>query len=157
MPPSIDSTLAETRSFAVSADFARQANMNAETFARLNRQATEDPHRFWGDLAREYLDWDLPFQQVLETDHAPFYRWFSDGQLNVAHNCVDRHLQGATRHKAALIWEGEDGSVKTLTYAQLHREMCLFANALKHQGVQKGDRVAIYMPMVPEAVIAMLA
>jgi acetyl-CoA synthetase len=157
MPPSIDSTLAETRSFAVSADFARQANMNAETFARLNRQATEDPHRFWGDLAREYLDWDLPFQQVLEADHAPFYRWFSDGQLNVAHNCVDRHLQGATRHKAALIWEGEDGSVKTLTYAQLHREMCLFANALKHQGVQKGDRVAIYMPMVPEAVIAMLA
>ena len=157
MPTSIDSTLAETRSFAVPTDFANRANMDAETFARMNRQAIEDPDRFWGDLARQHLDWEVPFQQVLETDRAPFYRWFSDGQLNVAHNCVDRHLQGATRHKAALIWEGEDGSVRTLTYAQLHREMCLFANVLKHQGVQKGDRVAIYMPMVPEAVIAMLA
>ncbi|MFA5731356.1 MAG: acetate--CoA ligase [Acidithiobacillus sp.] len=157
MSTSIDSALSETRSFPVPAHFAGQANMDAETFARLNRQATENPEGFWGDLARQHLDWDVPFQRVLEVDQAPFYRWFGDGQLNVAYNCVDRHLRGATRHKAALIWEGEDGSVRTVTYAQLHREMSLFANALKHHGVQKGDRVAIYMPMVPEAIIAMLA
>ena len=157
MSTSIDSTLSETRSFPVPADFARQANLDAAMFARLNQQAAEDPDRFWGDLARRHLEWAVPFQLVLEADQAPFYRWFADGQLNVAYNCVDRHLRGASRHKAALIWEGEDGAVRTLTYAQLHREMQLFANALKHQGVRKGDRVAIYMPMVPETVIAMLA
>ncbi|MCL4527674.1 MAG: acetyl-coenzyme A synthetase, partial [Gammaproteobacteria bacterium] len=121
MSTSIDSALSETRSFPVPAHFASQANMDAETFARLNRQATEDPDGFWGDLARQHLDWDVPFQRVLEVDQAPFYRWFGGGQLNVAYNCVDRHLRGATRHKAALIWEGEDGSVRTVTYAQLHR------------------------------------
>ena len=143
MPPSIDSTLAETRSFAVSADFARQANMNAETFARLNRQATEDPHRFWGDLAREYLDWDLPFQQVLEADHAPFYRWFSDGQLNVAHNCVDRHLQGATRHKAALIWEGEHGDDRLWHHGHVDRDPIPLLYPLMFEGIGKKAHFAV--------------
>lgn len=157
MTNSIDSTLSEDRLFAVSAAFAAQANMNAEQFSELQQKAAENPQQFWADLARKHLHWDQDFQTVLDASEAPFYRWFGDGSLNVAYNCLDRHLQGAQRHKAALIWEGENGEVRTYTYAQLHRDVSVFANALQHQGVHKGDRVAIYMPMVPEAVVAMLA
>ncbi|PKY09883.1 acetate--CoA ligase [Acidithiobacillus marinus] len=157
MTKAIDSTLSEDRLFAVSAAFAAQANMNAEQFSELQQKATENPQQFWADLAREHLHWDQDFQTVMDASEAPFYRWFGDGSLNVTYNCLDRHLQGPQRHKAALIWEGENGEIRTLTYAQLHREVCVFTNALQHQGVHKGDRVAIYMPMVPEAVVAMLA
>ncbi|MBU2810737.1 acetate--CoA ligase [Acidithiobacillus thiooxidans] len=157
MNNAIDSSLTENRLFAVPADFAAQANLTANEFAELQQKAAHDPQQFWADLARQHLDWDTEFKTVLDSSDAPFYRWFSDGKLNVTHNCLDRHLHGAQRHKAALIWEGEAGEVRTLTFAQLHREVCIFANALTHQGVKKGDRVAIYMPMVPEAVVAMLA
>lgn len=157
MTNAIDSTLSEDRLFAVSSAFAAQANMNAEQFSELQQKAAENPQQFWADLARQHLHWDQDFQTVLDASEAPFYRWFGDGSLNVAYNCLDRHLQGAQRHKAALIWEGENGEVRTYTYAQLHRDVSVFTNALQHQGVHKGDRVAIYMPMVPEAVVAMLA
>ena len=157
MTNAIDSSLTENRLFAVPADFAAQANLTAEEFAELQQKAASDLQQFWADLARQYLDWDTEFKTALDSSDAPFYRWFSDGKLNVTHNCLDRHLHGAQRHKAALIWEGEAGEVRTLTFAQLHREVCIFANALTHQGVKKGDRIAIYMPMVPEAVVAMLA
>ncbi|MFA7496083.1 MAG: acetate--CoA ligase [Acidithiobacillus sp.] len=157
MTHAIDSTLSENRVFAVPEDFSAHANLSPAQFAELCQQAASAPESFWGDLASQYLDWTKPFTKVLDDTEAPFFRWFVDGELNVAYNCLDRHLTGPNRHKAALIWEGEDGTVRTLTYAQLHRECSIFANALLHQGIEKGDRVAIYMPMVPEAIVAMLA
>ncbi len=157
MTSSIDSHLLERRVFPVPAEFAGQANLGAAEYERLRIRAAEDPEGYWRDLALEHLDWAQPFTSVLDGRDAPFYRWFADGTLNVSHNCLDRHLAGGQRHKAAILWEGEDGSVRTLTYGQLHREVCRFANALCHQGILAGDRVAIYMPMVPEAIVAMLA
>ncbi|MGK9452540.1 acetate--CoA ligase [Acidithiobacillus caldus] len=154
---SIDSHLLENRVFPVPAEFAAQANIDEARFNALKAEAEQDREGFWKRLAREHLHWISPFQQGLDASAAPFYRWFADGRLNVSANCLDVHLHGAQRHKAALIFEGEKGEVRTLTYAQLYREVCIFANALKRQGIAPGDRVAIYMPMVPEAVIAMLA
>ncbi|MCL7927044.1 MAG: acetate--CoA ligase [marine benthic group bacterium] len=117
--------------------------------------AEADRLRFWEDWARQ-LDWFSPWSEVLQWE-APFAKWFVGGRLNVAHNCLDRHLDSWRANKAALIWEGEPGDRKVLTYRQLHREVCLFANALRKLGVKRGDRVAIYLPMIPEAAIAMLA
>ena len=132
-------------------DFARQANAaNPDIYDKANA----DTEAFWADCARE-LTWTTPFHSVLEWD-APHARWFADGQLNVSANCVDRHLQ--TRgDKRAIVWEGEPGDIRTLTFAELSREVNKFANVLKSLNVQKGDRVTLYMPMVPEAAIAMLA
>ena len=117
--------------------------------------ATADREAFWEERARE-LDWFRPWDRVLEWQ-PPFAKWFVGGKLNVAHNCLDRHLGTWRANKAALIWEGEPGDRKVLTYRQLHREVGLFANGLKELGVERGDRVAIYLPMIPEAAIAMLA
>lgn len=102
------------------------------------------------------MHWFQPWEKVLDWQ-PPFAQWFVGGKLNIAYNCLDRHLSTWRRNKAALIWEGEPGDSRTLTYAQLHREVCQFANVLKQLGVQKGDCVGIYMPMIPEAAIAMLA
>src|SRR5262249_55501333 len=102
------------------------------------------------------LAWARPWSKVLEWNE-PFAKWFVGGQLNVSANCLDRHLTGPRRNKAAIVWEGEPGDSRTLTYEQLHREVCKFANVLKGQGIKAGDRVTIYMPMVPELAIAMLA
>ncbi|MEY2342074.1 acetate--CoA ligase [Acidithiobacillus sp. IBUN Pt1247-S3] len=157
MTTPIDSHLSEERLFPVPEDFAASANIDHSEYQRLQTEAQKDPEKFWGTLAREHLHWDKPFTQILDEREAPFYRWFADGRLNVAANCIDRHLHGTQKHKAALIWEGEDGSVKTLTYAQLHREVSIFANTLRAQGIEAGDRVVIYMPMVIEAVVSMLA
>ncbi|MEK8088540.1 acetate--CoA ligase [Thermithiobacillus plumbiphilus] len=153
----IESILTEARTFPVPEEFARQANMDQAQYEALCRQAAENPAEFWGKLARDHLHWDKPFNQVLDDSQAPFYKWFSDGELNVSVNCLDRHLDSPTRNKAAIIWESEQGEVVTLTYAQLHREVSRFAATLQDLGIHLGDRVAIYMPMVPEAVIAMLA
>src|SRR5204862_7596655 len=101
--------------------------------------------------------WFKPFTKVLDCSNPPFAKWFVGGTTNVSFNCLDRHLASSRRNKAAIIWEGEPGDSRTLTYQQLHREVCRFANALKSLGVKKGDRVAIYMPMVPELPVAMLA
>ena len=119
------------------------------------QQALDDPEGFWASMAKE-LDWFKPWEKVLEWN-PPFAKWFVGGRTNIAHNCLDRHLTTARKNKAAIIWEGEPGDERILTYQALHREVCRFANVLKQIGVNTGDRVAIYMPMVPELPIAMLA
>src|SRR5436305_7400334 len=119
------------------------------------RESIRSPDRFWGREAKE-LTWRKPWKKVLDWK-APFARWFVGGQLNLCENCLDRHLAGPRRNKAAIIWEGEPGEKRTLTYQQLHREVCRFANVLKRNNIKKGDRVIIYLPNIPEAAIAMLA
>ena len=131
-------------------------------YRKLYRESVTDPETFWGRQAEQELVWFKPWKKVLQWK-APFAKWFVGGKLNVSHNCLDRHLGTPTANQAAIIWEGEPagagihGEVRTLTYKQLHREVCLFANVLKRHGLKKGDRVIIYLPMVPEAAIAMLA
>ncbi|MDE2489672.1 MAG: acetate--CoA ligase [Elusimicrobia bacterium] len=148
--------LKEKRSYPPPPAFAKTALVSGPgARARLQAEAARSPEKFWGQAARR-LEWFKPWRKTLVW-RAPHAKWFVGGRINVAHNCLDRHLDGPARHKAALIWEGETGETRTLTYLQLHREVGLFANALKSLGVAKGDRVAIYLPMVPEAAVAMLA
>jgi acetyl-CoA synthetase len=152
----IESILQEKRKFEPPAEFAAQANVDAEGLQKLRDKYERDPDAFWGDLAREELDWDQDFDTVLDWE-PPFAKWFTGGTLNVAAQCLDKHLDTWRRNKAAIIWEGEPGDQVTLTYQQLHNEVCRFANALEELGVEAGDRVALYMPMVPELAIAVLA
>jgi len=148
----IDVLLKEDRVFRPSAAFRRQAQLrDAKIYAR----AARDPERFWADCARD-LVWSKRWSKVLDWK-PPHARWFVGGRLNASVNCLDRHLTSATRNKAAILWEGEPGDERTLTYAQLHREVCRFANVLKSLGVRRGDRVTLYLPLVPELAIAMLA
>jgi acetyl-CoA synthetase len=155
--PDIQSVLRENRVFAPPSAFAARAHVASEAdYRKLYERSMKDPEAFWAEMAREHLNWFRPWERVLSWQ-PPFARWFEGGQLNVSYNCVDRHLATWRRNKVALRWEGEPGEVRSLTYHDLHREVCRFANALRSLGVCKGDRVAIYMPMVPEAVIAMLA
>jgi acetyl-CoA synthetase len=151
MTDQIDTLLTETRRFAPSEAFARQANAQPEIYDR----ARADRLGFWEGEARA-LTWIQPWTRVLEWN-LPHARWFVDGKLNVSANCLDRHIQGPRRYKAAIVWEGEPGDRKVLTYWDLHREVNRCANGLRALGVKKGDRVAIYLPMIPEAAIAMLA
>ncbi|HLY16891.1 MAG TPA: acetate--CoA ligase [Bryobacteraceae bacterium] len=152
----IDSVLTETRVFQPSADFSAQAHVpSLAEYERLYQEAEQDPQRFWAAIASE-LHWFKPWDQVLEWN-CPWAKWFSGGQINLSYNCLDRHVATWRRNKAALIWEGEPGEVQTLTYQQLLTEVSKFANVLKSLGVQKGDRVAIYMGMCPALPIAMLA
>ena len=122
--------------------------------AEIYERAAKDYEAFWAECARE-LEWSTPFTKVLEWK-PPWAKWFSDGELNACVNCVDRHARGARRNKPAIIWEGEPGDTRTLTYSELLREVSKFASVLDSLGVKKGDRVAIYLPMIPEAAIAML-
>jgi acetyl-CoA synthetase len=147
-----DSLLQEHRRFSPPAEFAAAAHAGSEA---VYDQAEDDWQAWWEGWAHE-LDWFEPWHTVHEWD-APHAKWFVGGKLNVSHNCLDRHLDGPRRDKLALIWEGEDGECRTYTYAELHAEVCRFSNGLKSLGVEKGDRVAIYLPMIPEAAIAMLA
>jgi acetyl-CoA synthetase len=154
--PTITSVLKETRSFPPPPEFVAKAAINSvAAYERLFDRAKDDPEGFWGELA-ESLAWIKRWDKVLVWNE-PHAQWFVGGKLNVSSNCLDRHLDGPRRNKAALIWEGEPGDCRVLTYQMLHREVCKFANVLKGQGIQTGDRVTIYMPMVPEAAIAMLA
>ena len=148
----IDDLLQEQRTFAPPADFAAQARVRDDALYRLG---ADDYEKFWESEARE-LEWFQPWKRVLDWQ-PPHAAWFLGGKINLAHNCLDRHLKNSRRNKAALIWEGENGDHRTLTYQQLHREVCKFSNVLKDLGVAKGDRVAIYLPVIPEAIIAMLA
>ncbi|MDI3487376.1 MAG: acetyl-CoA synthetase [Methanosarcinales archaeon] len=126
-----------------------------EKIKSMHRQALENPEKFWGEMAK-CVEWDKSWDVVLEWD-PPFARWYVGGLLNICYNCVDRHINGNNRNKAALIWEGENGTSRTLTFYELYREVNKFASVLLNLGVEKGDRVAIYMPMIPQAVISMLA
>jgi len=148
----IDVLLHENRVFPPSAAFRRAANISDP---RVYARAARDPEAFWAGLARE-LEWFRPFRKTLDWK-PPQARWFVGGRTNMAHNCLDRHLASPVRNKAAIIWEGEPGEERTLTYTQLHREVSRFANVLKGLGVAKGDRVTLYLPMIPELAIAMLA
>jgi acetyl-CoA synthetase len=154
---SIESVLKETRTFAPPATFVEQANISSEEqYNEMWQQAKDDPAGFWGDLATEQLHWFKPFDSVIDGD-MPDTKWFSGGKINVSYNCLDRHIEEGRGNKAALIWEGEPGDTRVLRYQDLHREVCRFANVLKKLGVETGDRVTIYMPMIPELSIAMLA
>ncbi len=153
----IDSVMHEERLFPPSDAFASGAAIGShDAYQALYDEAKADPPAFWAKLAREELHWFEPFTQTMEWD-APHAKWFTGGKTNVSYNCLDKHLDGDRRNKAAIIWEGEPGDVRTLTYDQLHQEVCRFANVLKSHGVGVGDVVSIYMPMTPELAIAMLA
>ncbi|TYQ25902.1 acetate--CoA ligase [Pseudanabaena sp. UWO310] len=155
--PTIESILQERRLFQPTAEFSQAAHIKSlEEYHQIYDRAKADPSAFWADLADKELDWFEKWHTVLDWQ-PPSVKWFDGGKINISYNCLDRHLRTWRKNKAALIWEGENGDSRTLTYAQLHREVCQFANALKQLGVQKGDRVGIYMPMIPEAAIAMLA
>jgi acetyl-CoA synthetase len=156
-PDNIQSILTEKRVFPPPPEFSAHAHVRSlADYERLRAEAARDHEGFWARLAREEMDWHKPFASVLDSSQAPHYQWFADGELNVSVNCLDRHL--ATRgDKTAIVFEGEPGDTRRLTYRELHREVCQFANALKAKGITEGDRVVIYMPMVPEAVIAMQA
>jgi acetyl-CoA synthetase len=153
----IDSVMLETRLFPPPAEFSSQARIGSPAqYEELYERAKSDPEKFWGNLARQELHWFQPFDKVLDWQ-PPFAQWFVGGTTNASYNCLDAHLQTDRRNKAAIVWEGEPGDQRTLTYQQLHHEVCKFANALKSLGLQKGDVATIYMPMVPELAIAMLA
>jgi acetyl-CoA synthetase len=148
----LSNLLHEERRFPPTAQFAEAANVKAEAYER----ASADRLEFWADAARR-LDWATPWDTVLDWSNPPFSRWFVGGTLNAAYNCVDRHVLAGRGDKVAYYWEGEPGDTRTITYADLLREVCRATNALVELGVHKGDRVAIYMPMIPETIVAMLA
>jgi acetyl-CoA synthetase len=153
----IESVLNETRLFSPSAEFVKQANISGlDAYDKLCAEAEKDFTGFWGRLAREHVLWRKPFTQVLDESNAPFFKWFHDGELNASYNCLDRHLE-TQPDKTAIIFEADDGKVTKISYRQLYHNVCQLANALKAHGVQKGDRVLIYMPMSIEVVTAMQA
>jgi acetyl-CoA synthetase len=150
--PEIEALQGEGQSFPPDPGFAAHANATAELYA----EAERDPEAFWARVARERISWFKPFDTTLEWD-LPFAKWFVGGELNISYNCVDRHVENGLGDKVAYHWIAEPGETRTITYGDLHREVQKAANALKELGVGKGDRVAIYMPMIPELPIAMLA
>ncbi len=152
----IESVLTEQRKFPPSAEFSKHASIKSlDDYDALCHRAEQEPEKFWGECGNE-LAWFKPYDQVLEWNF-PFAKWFVGGKINASYNCLDRHLTDGRRNKVAFIWEGEPGDSRILTYQMLHDEVCRAANALKSLGVKEGDRVAIYMPLIPEAAIAMLA
>lgn len=153
----IESLQAEGRTFQPPTEFAAQAHIKSMAeLEALRAEAAVDPEKFWARYAESELHWFKKWDTVLKWE-VPHAQWFGGGQINISYNCLDRHLATARRNKAALIWEGEPGDTRTLTYQQLHTEVCRFANVLKKVGVEKGDRVALYMPLIPELAISMLA
>lgn len=151
--PTLDNLLTESRTFPPSEDFAAKANASAELYG----EASADREAFWAKQAEDLLTWDTKWSQVLDWSGAPFAKWFVGGKLNVAYNCVDRHVEAGHGDQVAYHWEGELGDTRTITYGQLQREVCKATNALIELGVEKGDRIAIYMPMIPELPVALLA
>ncbi|MBE7522560.1 MAG: acetate--CoA ligase [Burkholderiales bacterium] len=157
MSTNIQSVLQENRHFAPSAAFVAQANVKPADFAALNAEAARDYEGFWARLARENLAWHKPFTQVLDQSNPPFYRWFADGELNASYNCLDRNVEAGRGDRVAIVFESDDGKVTKVTYRDLLARTCRLANGLKSLGVQKGDRVIIYVPMSVEGVVAMQA
>ena len=156
METNIESHLIEKRVFKPAKDFVKKARIKSlAQYRKMYRESIRRPDTFWAREARELI-WRKPWKKVLNWKE-PFAKWFVGGQLNLSENCLDRHLDGPRRNKAAIVWEGEPGEKRTLTYQQLHREVCRFANVLKRNKIRMGDRVIIYLPTIPEAAIAMLA
>jgi acetyl-CoA synthetase len=153
MTTQIDHLLNESRHFAPPAEFAADAVATRELYAR----AEADREAFWAEQSRELLHWQTPFTRVLDWSNPPFATWFGDGELNVAENCLDRHVEAGHGDRVALLWEGEPGDSRAVTYAELTDEVKRLANVLEGLGIGAGDRVAIYLPMIPEAIAAMLA
>ena len=157
MASTIESVLQEDRVFPPSPEFVKQANISGlAAYQALADEAERDFEGFWGRLANENVLWSKPFTKVLDESNAPFYKWFPDGELNASYNCLDRHLK-TQGDKVAIVFEADDGKVTKVTYKDLHARVCKFANALKSLGIQKGDRVLVYLPMSVEAVVAMQA
>ena len=152
----IKSVLVEERRFPPSAEFTARARLKPADVKALRAEAAADHEGFWARQAQSELRWHKPFTVTLDESQAPNYRWFTDGELNVSYNCLDVHLE-ERGHKTALTFVGEPGDVRHVSYRELHADVCRFANALLSQGVTAGDRVVIYMPMVPEAIVAMQA
>jgi acetyl-CoA synthetase len=152
MSETLENLLNETRQFPPPAELAAAANVGEGAYA----EAQEDRLAFWERQARR-LTWAKEWDQVLDWSNPPFAKWFVGGQLNIAYNCLDRHIEAGRGSKVAIYWEGEPGDTRTITYAELHQLVCQAANALTSLGISAGDRVAIYMPMIPEAAVAMLA
>jgi acetyl-CoA synthetase len=156
----IESTLKERRKFKPDPAFSRKANVPGRAaYNRMVKEADKNPERFWAQQAKEHVTWFTPWKRILDWK-PPFAKWFIGAKTNVSFNCLDRHLEGENawrKNKAAIIWEGEPGDSRVLTYGDLFREVCKFANVLKSQNIKKGDRVVLYMPLVPELAIAMLA
>src|SRR4051812_18408378 len=153
----IDTVMKEKRLFPPPPEFASRARIKSrEEYEALWDEAASDPPKFWADLAREELHWFEPFEHALVWKE-PVAQWFAGGKTNVSYNCLDLNLTMGLGDRTAILWEGEPGDTRKLTYAELHREACKFANVLKQLGIEEGDRVSIYMPMVPELAVAMLA
>ncbi len=153
----IENVLHESRSFPPSEEFRARARLQSEAeYTRMHLESLADPEAFWGRVARE-LPWIRPFDRVLDWSAAPYAKWFLGGQLNASQVCLDQHLEGPRAGKRAIVWVGEPGDRRTLTYAELHAEVSRLANALKRRGIRKGDRVAVYLPMIPELAVALLA
>ncbi len=155
---SINNILEEKRLFPPSKEFSDKSNIKSfEELQSLKKQSLENPTKFWESFANSEIDWFEPFQTVLDREKAPFFKWFKEGKLNITYNCLDRHIKNGIGNKTALVWEGEPGDNKKYTYQELLTEVCKASNALKSLGIKKGDLVCIYMPMIPEAMVAMLA
>ena len=155
---SINNILEENRIFPPSKEFSKNALIkDFKELIELKEAAKKDSIKFWDDYAKSEIDWFEPYQTVLDDKNAPFYKWFPEGKLNISYNCLDRHIKNGLSDKTALIWHGEPGDNKKFTYKELLKEVCKSANGLKSIGVKKGDLVCIYMPMIPEAMFAMLA
>ncbi len=155
----IDVSLVEKRTFSPTEEFVKKAHIKGiEEYEKLYKMSVEDPEGFWSEMAEKHITWFKKWDKVLSWNfEKPEIKWFAGGKLNVSYNCLDRFINTSSRNKAALIWEADDGSYKTYTYQQLYYEVNKFANVLKKHGIKKGDRVALYMPMIPELPIAMLA
>src|SRR5829696_6312690 len=147
-------SLLEVEKFPPPEDFRRHALIDDDS---LYREADRDPEGFWARQATELLDWSIEPSETLDESNPPFYRWFADGKLNASYNCLDRHVEAGNGDRVAFYWRGEEGEEREVTYGGLHRDVQCFANALRDRGIAKGDVVGIYLPMIPEVVVAMLA
>lgn len=156
MSGTIESTMHEMRVFPPPQDKAARLS-SMQQYQALQQLFVDDFSGTWGELATQHISWRKPFSTVLDESDAPFYKWFADGQLNVSENCLDRHVAAGLGERTAIIWEGEPGEVRHISYAELLGQVCRAANAMRALGIGKGDRVVIYMPMIPEAAMAMLA
>lgn len=152
-PAQIDHLFEETRSFPPNDLFAKDANGTEELY----HAASTNPELFWATQAQDLIDWQTPFTEILDWSNPPFARWFADGTLNVAYNCLDRHIIAGNGNRTAILWEGEPGDSRTISYQELSDEVNRLANVMTELGITRGDRVAIYLPMIPEAIAAMLA